>query len=305
MKNPKSWDTFVAQFPVYMKTFAEYKRICDMFANSIYEASNILVYSAPGFPLQLLWNYVATCTWGNVTSKNRCSYKEVVYLETPYFFEIDFEHPANTKLLDILQEFVKTVISSSCIHARKHIFVCKNIDAIENKYAFRVLLERYSDNAMFICMTHSVSTIEPPLRSRLFHIRVPLFTHEQIAHIVATIQTTTIHMASRNIYKILFLIDDENNMKQDVATYNYPEIAKIPAKPSMQCIRDISNKVCNVNVPLTLVAMDLLHRIPEKHKASFVARAAEIEHMLIQTNQGRRPLYYELLFQAACVEFEK
>jgi hypothetical protein len=216
-----------------------------------------------------------------------------VYLETPYFFEIDFEHPANTKLIDVIQEFVKMVISSACIHTRKHVFVCKNIEVIENKYAFRVLLERYSENAMFVCMTHSISSIEPPLRSRLFHIRVPLFTEDHIKHIVATVQPHSLFdmpWGTRNIFKILFLMDNEKNMDQNVATYNYPDIARIPVKPSMQCLRDISNKVCNVNVPFPFVVMDLLHRIPEKHKAAFVARAAGIEHMLVQTNQGRRPL---------------
>lgn len=301
MKDPLIWSKFVSEFPKIITNIGSYSKLSRYISTNLSEAPNILLYSAPGFPVNLLWNHVATLKWGSFTKKE-CTYlKAAVYLETPFFFEIDFRHPLNSKSMDDINDLLKTIITASCIHTDRHIIVCHNIDVLTSDvFSFRVLLERYSKNAMFICTTHAISNIERPLRSRFFEIRVPLFTHHEIVNIIATLNyEVPDNLQTRNIFKALFLTEVKNK-DSNVATFNYPDIAKLPNNPTILQLREISNKVCNSNVPFSMVVTDLLQTITtQSKKHAFVEKAANLEHKLALTNQGRKPLYYELLFNLA------
>lgn len=296
LKEPELWTTFVNKFPEYMNLFCSYKKLCEYISKNIEQVPNILLYSAQGFPLNLLWKYVADQKWGPVP-RRECTYgKNVVYTESQHYLDIDFQHPSNSRAIEEIQEFLKTVITTSCIHANRHIILCRNIDLIEDRYAFRVLLERFNKNAMFICTTHAVSSIETPIRSRFFEIRVPLFEIAQIEEILQSLVGCVPDIKTRNILTAIYFA---NNHDKNVATYHHKEISEVPAAPTILQLRDIANKVCIANMPFSLVVCDLLHRVPDKKKCDFVAKAADIEHRMVQTNMGRKPLYYELLFHVA------
>lgn len=296
LKQPELWPSFVKRFPDFMEHFCSYKKLCAYISKNIDDTPNILLYSSEGFPLNLLWNHVATLKWGACTKKECQFGKSVMYTECPYYLEIDFEHPSNSRAIDEIQDFLKTIITTSCIHAQRHVILCRNIDVIQDKYAFRVLLERFNKNAMFVCTTHCISSIEGPIRSRFFEIRVPLFETTQVAEIMKTLCATSHIVDTRNILTAIYFA---NSHHKTVATYHHKEISDIPSSPTIIQLRDIANKVCIANMPFSLVVCDLLHRVPEKRKCEFVAKAAEIEHRMVQTNLGRKPLYYELLFHVA------
>jgi hypothetical protein len=289
VKDPALWSKFVATFPQFMHNFCSYKKIVDYILKILNddEHPNILLYSAVGFPLNLLWNVVATKHWGQFTKKECTFEKSVTYYETPYFFEIDFQHPNNSRELETIQSLLKTIISTSPIHAPRHVIVCRNIDAVANAYAFRVLLERFSKNATFVCHTHALANIETPLRSRFLEVRVPLFSIDEIKHIFRELGAEPV-TNERNIFKALV-------NKEFVATFSLPS----GPRPTILEIRDFSNRICNNNISFRLLVTELLKRIPESRKHAFVQKAAEIEHRMIQTNLGRKPLYYELLFHVA------
>lgn len=297
LKDPELWTGFVNKFPEFMELFCSYKKLCEYISKNIDETPNILLYSAQGFPLNLMWNHVATMRWG-ASTKRECKYgKNVVYTESQYYLDIDFQHPSNSRAIEEIQDFLKTIITTSCIHADRHIIVCRNIDIIQDRYAFRVLLERFNKNVMFVCTTHAISSIESPIRSRFFEIRVPLFETSEIHNIIKLLGGGKYsNLNTRNIMTAIYFASVH---PQNVATYHHREIAYVPYVPTILQLREIANKVCITNMPFSLVVTDLLHRIPEKKKSDFIAKAADIEHRMIRTNLGRKPLYYELLFHVA------
>ena len=88
--------------------------------------------------------------------KNQCIWqKELVYFETPYFLEVDFCHVGQPKDTATIINFLKEIITHSSLTCEKRIIILYNIHVICNKnksYPFRVLLERFSNNNIFICI---------------------------------------------------------------------------------------------------------------------------------------------------------
>lgn len=305
MKNPKLWSKFLELFPKVVATNPRYNSLARYLEQNIGpDVPNILLYGPQGFPINLLWNVVATNKFGKFSKKECIFEKTVCYLETTYFIEIDFLHPANMKALDLLNDLIKTIITASCIYNDRHIIVCHNIDNISDIFTFRVLLERYSKNAFFVCTTHSLSSIEAPLKSRFFSIRVPLFTEPEIGQILSTLDpnfvATKSNLTTRNIFKAIAVVDCPSN---DVGLYHYPDIQEFFSKArTILQTREFANKVYCHNVPFPLVVQDILRHIPGPRKPQFVATAADIEHMMVQTNAGRQPIYYERLFAVAILQ---
>jgi hypothetical protein len=299
MKDPKLWPEFIKLFPEIVATTPPFNNITNYILQNLeVDVPNILLHSPVGFPLNLLWNHIATKKFGVFTKKECVFEKAAVYFETTYFFEIDFLHPSNTKVLDVLNDLIKTIISTSCICNDRHIIVCHNIEHIHDIYTFRVLLERYSKNALFVCTTHGLSNIESPLRSRFMSIRVPLFTHSDISNITNMLCPKHDIPPTRNIYKAIAALAYQG----EGVEYNFPPIKDFFAKrgkATVLQVREFSNKVYAANVPFPLVVQDLLRHLPETCKANVVAKAAHIQHMMAQTNAGRQPIYYEWLIMSA------
>lgn len=305
-QNPRLWAHFVQSFPEIVATKNVYRSIANLINLSLdvtsADSPNILLYSAVGFPLNLLWNYVATLKFGKHRNKECISSKQITYQENSHFFDIDFAHPLNSKNMESIHDLIHDIISTTCIVATRHVIVCRNIDRINDIYSFRVLLERYSKNALFICMTHSFSSIESPLRSRFFSVRVPLFTKEDIQSIMIGLDPclNTVQFDTRNIFKAIAIADVDRNVLATISKINCQCIHdSFNKKQTILQTRELANKVCTMNVAFRLVVEDILHFIPERKKADFVMKAAAIEHMMKQTNEGRKPLYYENLFNTA------
>jgi hypothetical protein len=251
-----------------------------------------------------------TSKFGNMTRKE-CTYKKgVVYYETPYCFEIDFLHPANTKAMDEIQNLLLDIISYNCLHSDRHIILCYNIDAIEDIYSFRVLLERYSKNAMFVCHTNSISNVECPLRSRFHEVRIPLFSQgaieKMMSHIGSQMHPILKSSNCRNIFKVIVVADILENQPlidpSPLCLYTYPDLYRFMTdikRPTIEEMREIASKVCYHNVTIPQLVQDLLHHVPNDKKADFIRRASETEHALAKTNRGRMPIYYEYIFHIA------
>jgi DNA polymerase III delta prime subunit len=153
------------------------------------ESQNILIYGARGFPTNLLWELVFRKKYGDeaVRSKKKVMWNnKISYTESPFFFECDMADPHNPTDLQIFANFIKDLIEHKCVYNIRHTVVLQNIDHVCSKdmsHAFRVFLERFSNNVMFICTTHRISRLEPPLVSRCLGIRVPLPTPLELAKV--------------------------------------------------------------------------------------------------------------------------
>lgn len=308
MKDPALWSTFVREFPSIISDYETYTRKSTFIQKQYESGTNILLYSSVGFPLDLFLHNVATNMFGEFTKKECCFEKAVTYHETPYFIDIDFNHPSNKKSLDAIGELIKSIISTVCIHSATHLIFCRNIEYIESKYMFRVLLERFNKNARFICTTYAVSTLETPIRSRFLEVRIPLFTMGEIEGIFKRIGVNaTYQPASRNILKSIALADmqEQGHDTSLSCSYNYPLIKSFMEKKTHNItdIREFANKVCTHCIPFGQVVTDLLQHVSDTQQ--FVRNAADLEHRLAQTNGGRRPLYYEMLFQIAIYGTDK
>jgi len=154
---------------------------------------NLLLYGAKGFAFELIWETILQKKFGKY-KKTKCIWqKDITYYETPYFFEVDLLYPHQTKDMAVFSEFIKDLITHPCIHEDRHIIVLKSIDELSNRQktiALRVLLERYSKNAFFICTTSHVSALENPLLSRFLLLRCPIFTPDEMENCFKVLNLT-------------------------------------------------------------------------------------------------------------------
>ena len=236
------FDTHVIQhLPNHIHIINSLKHI--IIDGGIHEIQNILLYGAKGFPVNLLWETIFKEIFIGKYYRNTVNWhNKLTYIETPYFFEIDMDDPNNPKELEVLSIFLKELVQHPCVHSRRHIIILHNIEKLcarRSSYSFRVLLERYSSNALFICTTHQLGSIESPLTSRCFNLRVPLPTNEEIGHIMKSLELShhplLIANDCRDIYFTLFV---------HWLTINMPEV--------------VTEEFCNYN---TIGIVDIIKNI--------------------------------------------
>lgn len=276
------------------------------------EFANVLLYGCDGFPLTSLWDVAIKSKYGDYKRKTCTWEKQWIYSETPYFFEIDFLNPGQPKDIESLADFFKDILRHPCIHATRHIFVLKHIDVLCARgyvYMMRVILERFSKNAWFICTTYQISAIEKPIRSRFRLVRVPLFTPGQMqtlfdqANIPLHPECVKHAVSNINVATFLSIVDEKllPYPVEDFCMLHAPfiqDIMKI-ASPSISQIRAVTQKLSVHGFTISQIAQDLLHYIHAKDKHDFVHKAANIEHMYACTEKYRKPLYIELLIHTA------
>lgn len=262
---------------------------------------NLLLYGPRGgIPLDMLYHHALERRFGAFTARELVYEKVLPYRETPYTFELDFAHPNLPKDLGVLPEFVKSIVSARCIHSARHIMLLRNVDALRDRQPFRVLLERFSQNALFICTTHRITALEPPLQSRFQHLRVPLPTAAEIAAIFAALGAEAPPppplTASRHFLKAIA------GAAADAA---YPPLVAFLArpKPTLEGIRQMAVKTYQANVPFARAAQDAVTYLTQKgdikNARAFLEEATELEHVFAGAARGRAPIYYEYLLHLA------
>jgi len=168
-------------------------------------------------------------------------------------------------------------------------------------------LERFSHNAMFICTTHRVGALEPPLRSRFQHSRVPLPTAEETRAVLALLGAAPAAAPECRapFLKALYLAGlGGAGAAGGSAAYHFAPLAEffaaVKPTPPLEKIRAAAAAVYQANVPLARAAEDIARCLeaagaPRKAVWAFVAAAADIEHAFVVTQKGRAPIYYEQL----------
>jgi len=294
---------YLEHFYTHFKTFLDYLPYHQYVSNSLFfgnlmELPNILLYGAKGFPSEYLIEY-------SISKLFNCEYpiqkryplwnQTLPYIETNYYFCIDSEHPEFPKDIDQLVQFIKHIVSSKCIHIDRHIILLKNIDQITNKktcYMFRVLLERFSQNVLFISTTHYIQNIENPLKSRMQLYRIPLPTYPQINQIIQHIKPIDKELPkTRNLIVLLFHLDN-----LDFSTLNYPPIVEIIHKKITQTeIRKISYKLFQYQISVSELIHDCTNFISDKYKVLWIDETASIEHRHKISDPVKKCYYIELI----------
>jgi hypothetical protein len=272
---------------------------------------NILMYGVYGFPLDMLWKQAlmrrfqihkfssTSCSWG----------KEIEYMENPYYIHIDLENPAVTKDVEVLQEFLKIIITTRNIVCDRHIIILENIDSLITKNssmnAFRVLLERFSKNVWFICTTYHNSKLEPPIRSRFFSIRIPLPTEEDVSKIIMYLDggKERIELQTRNLLLAITMPNYENEQFRWMACTTFPPVCDYilnTTNPTIEGIRTIIHRAFQCGVTIAQLAYSIIETCirrgdSEENIHKIVSEFAKYEHMSSQSKGTRTLLYMEYM----------
>jgi hypothetical protein len=266
-----NFKSIINDIPLY-KTLYKYISI---------QSLNTLLYGAYGFPTDLLIDEIIKEKFGLVNIyRTECIWnKNIVYNENQYFFEIDLMNPNMPKDYSFLTELILHIIKSkNILVGYKHFIILKHIDLLHVEFfTFRILLERFTENAYFLCTTHKISKIEAPIRSRFYCIRVPLFEHTDIIKIFnkylkIKLNKYLIENKSRDFIKAIFFAEVEKNepnlLTYEFCNYNFPLLYDFmnnfsKKTSNLEDIRQFSYKCCQYNISIKDLTIDLLN-----HKSS-------------------------------------
>jgi hypothetical protein len=278
-----------------------HKKIIDVLQMPL--INNYLLYGTDGLQHDILIDSAMYKKYGKF-KKNKCIWqKELIYFETPYFLEIDFCHVGQPKDTNTVINFLKDIISNSSLTYEKRIIILYNIHLICNKnksYPFRVLLERFSSNNIFICSTNNISSIENPIKSRFILLRVPLLSCDDIKSILKhynhSNKLSEIFINRNNLSLAILYSQFPDNIDPEVdLNYYYPPIIDvIKSKPTYEKIRNLSHKICIHDIPTIHLVYDFI-KINPANAMKYISVGAYIDHLCILTNSYLRPIYIEYL----------
>lgn len=261
----------------------------------VFSLPNVLFYGSVGFPLE----YMGYALVSSGAKKRECLWEnKVPYCECEAFFEVQCRHPELSKDYGVLCEFLKAILHTRPIHRSKHVFILRDIDIIartEHHYALRVLLERHSNNVLFIATTHVVSAIEAPLRSRFMMIRVPQPTPEDAvrltAHFGAGAEAAPPTAPKRKtLMELLYTL--RAPPPEDLTPWR-AFLSQSPP-PSIQDIRFYAYRCFQKGMSFAYFCAALIQHAPTtKHQTRLVKELADLEHRVGQSSKGREPIYYE------------
>jgi hypothetical protein len=178
-----NWDKLEEVFPNIINNNKKYKIILE---NILLSSNNKLLYTPIGFPIDIYLNTLLKRIFNITYTFNKTEHiweKNITYIENQYYIEIDIMNPENLKNIEKITSFLLHIISSKNVKMKKHYIVIKHIDLLSTLfYDFRIILEKYSHNVVFICTTHFITKLEMPIKSRFSTFRIPLFTFDEIPY---------------------------------------------------------------------------------------------------------------------------
>jgi len=295
----KYWNLFYKNFETILSFLPYHKYTCDsIFFGDLNTIPNSLLYGPKGFPFETLIEYsiskLFSCEFP-IQKRYPLWNDTLPYTETNYYFCIDTEHPEFPKDIQSLTEFIKHIVQTKCIYLERHIIIIKNIDTIANKntcFIFRVLLERFSQNAFFICTTHQLQMIEKPLLSRMQCYRIPLPTIQQIQQILQIIKPDfNQDITTRQFAFLLFHLDNIPKM------LNYLPITETIHKSLTPLeIRVLSYKIFQYKITLSELITDCMSFITDDfQKIKWINQTSEIEMHAKNTDPNKICFYIELV----------
>jgi hypothetical protein len=273
--------------------------------------NNILLYGPYGFPIDLFIDEIIKKKYDikNLNKKECLWEKKLPYLYNQNFIEIDLMNPVISNDYNILTKFIISTIKISNINNIKHCFIIKHIDLLNYNFfcSFRIILEKYSSKAMFICTSHFISSIDIPIASRFYLIRIKNLSHEDIINIYDNIfklklNKFLIEEKTRNIIKSIFITEVERSEPELITltycSFKFPPLYDFinnycKTKNNLEDIRKFSYNCFQYNISITDICIDVLKIVPNKKKSAIIKIAADLEHKLKLTNNGREPIYIE------------
>ena len=319
-----TWDKLEEVFPDIVKGNEKYRLILE---NILLSSNNKLLYTPIGFPIDTFLNLLLTRLCDIQAPFNKTAHiweKTINYVENQYYIEIDLMNPDNMKNIEKITSFLLHIICSKNVKMKKHLIVIKHIDLLSSLYCdFRIILEKYSHNAVFVCITHFITRIEAPIKSRFSRFRIPLFTFNEICDIFTnnldiSINDYLLETKTRNIIKAIFIAELERQpvcaeiLTKEFVELNYPPFVEFirtynKNKNNLEEIRGLSYKCCQYNISIQQITQDFVRLVDYDNcylnirtatpkndlKCEIIKIGTEIDYLLSQTNKCKEPLYIE------------
>lgn len=241
-------------------------------------SNNKLLYTPIGFPIDIYLNILLIRIFdikGRFNKTEHIWEKSIIYIENQYYIEIDLQNPENIKNIEKITSYLLHIITSKNVKMKKHYIVIKHIDLLsELFYDFRIILEKYSHNVVFICTTHYITKVEKPIKSRFSTFRIPLFTFEEIQDIFSnylniSMNDYLLETKTRNLVKAMFISEIERHpssgeiLTKDFIEFNFPPFVEFiksynKNKNNLDDIRGLSYKCCQYNVSISQIIQDFI-----------------------------------------------
>jgi len=269
------WDKLEEVFPDIINDNKKYKLILD---NILLSSNNKLLYTPIGFPIDIFLNLLLARIFNIAAPFNKTEHvwdKSIIYVENQYYIDIDIMNPENIKNVEKITSFLLHIISSKNVKMNKHYIVIKHIDLLYRLFFdFRIILEKFSHNVIFICTTHYITKLEMPIKSRFSTFRVPLFTYEEIKDIYSNYLNISINdylseTKTRNIIKTIFISEIERHpssteiLTKEFVEFNFPPFVDFiknynKNKNNLDDIRALSYKCCQYNISILQIIQDFI-----------------------------------------------
>lgn len=273
-----NWDKLEEVFPYIIDNNKRYKIILK---NILLSSNNKLLYTPIGFPIDSFLNTLLIQIFNIKPPFNKTEHiweKSIIYIENQHYIDIDLMNPENIKNIEKITSFLLHIISSKNVKMKKHYIVIKHVDLLSSLFCdFRIILEKYSHNVIFICTTHYITRLEPPIRSRFSTFRIPLFTFEEIQNIFSNYLNISMNdylfeTKPRNIVKALFISEIERHplsseiLTKEFVEYNFPPFVEFikeynKNKNNLDDIRGLSYKCCQYNISILQIIQDFIRLV--------------------------------------------
>ena len=320
------WDKLEDVFPEIIREHERYEMILKKIQLS---PNNKLLFTPTGFPIDLYLNLVLLRILNIDAPFNNTEHiweKSIIYVENQHYIEIDLMNPENIKNIEKITPFLLHIISSKNVKMKKHVIVIKHIDLISTLFCeFRIILEKFSHNVVFISTTHYITRIDAPIKSRFSQFRIPLFTFEEIQTIYRnnlgiSMNDYLVETKPRNIIKALFISEIERHpasaelLTKEFVELNFPPFVEFirafnKNKNNLEDIRGLSYKCCQFNISILQIVQDFVRLVDfdyinirdchdkdkNKLKCDIIKIGTDIDYLLSQTNKCKEPLYIENL----------
>jgi DNA polymerase III delta prime subunit len=324
-----TWDKLEEVFPDIIRGNERYRLILE---NILLSSNNKLLYTPIGFPIDTFLNLLLVRLCNIQAPFNKTEHiweKSISYVENQHYIEIDLMNPDNMKNIEKITPFLLHIISSKNVKMKKHLIVIKHIDLLSSLYCdFRIILEKYSQNVVFVCTTHFITRIEAPIKSRFSRFRIPLFTFNEICDIFTnnldiSMNDYLLETKTRNIIKAIFIAELERQpaggaeiLTKEFVEFNYPPFVEFirtynKNKNNLEEIRGLSYKCCQYNISILQITQDFVRLVDYDNcylnikdaaaaakndlKCEIIKIGTEIDYLLSQTNKCKEPLYIENL----------
>lgn len=273
-----AWNKLEEVFPDIINDNERYRLILK---NILLSSNNKLLYTPIGFPIDTYLNLLLIKHFNITAPFNKTEHiweKSIIYVENQYYIDIDLMNPENIKNIEKITTFLLHIICSKNVKMKKHLIVIKHIDLLSSLYCdFRIILEKYSHNVVFICTTHFITRIEAPIKSRFSRFRIPLFTFDEIQNIFTnylniSMNDYLLETKTRNIIKAIFISEIERHpasseiLTKEFVELNFPPFVDFiktynKNKNNLEEIRGLSYKCCQFNISILQITQDFVRLV--------------------------------------------